>query len=572
MRSICFLFKGYSAAGSFGTPQPSERTRRISRAGQVLSVALTIFPAAVAAAGQAPPVLNTPYVCANGITYTVTACKPYRADQWCETVEQQNGRLVTAMDSTWTSMTGRLAGCKVTSAAQPAQGAAAAPPQLAGGAQQTFNPPYLKEFPTVDQIMAQLKGASAQDTANRQLSALHEFGQMIAAMAGPRMAQNQLTPDEARIITNYFNAYNNMAKLPPFPQDSYLSRPDFIATLFSTFRMPTIQGIYNAAQAQTNQPGSAQAATQLAPTSDPGTLAARRCVELGGSTMQCMGTGLSEGFKSMIGINTGALTSSGVNGLVLFGSYKASSGLTFAFGDGSVGIASCGKMVQGDHNYTIKPSGSQYSITITNQPQDLHLTLGVNGKIAGPAAQDITGQQITGYEVVTNLKTGASTRNPVYGPITVHCDVGMLTPGPPAAPDQGLIANLSGAVSMILGTGSDSSAPQQNLLAPGPRMVGTFASAGGLKIAFDDAGAILDCAKAHVKAAYDVANAGGVVKIAVKNSGSPIGLTLTSGGTLTGAGTASVNGKLMTGLDGDGNPVLTPTSASCPMNTLAPAK
>ena len=35
--------------------------------------------------------------------------------------------------------------------------------------------------------MAQIKGTSAQDTAYRQLTALHEFGQMIAAMAGPRM-------------------------------------------------------------------------------------------------------------------------------------------------------------------------------------------------------------------------------------------------------------------------------------------------------------------------------------------------------------------------------------------------
>jgi hypothetical protein len=41
---------------------------------------------------------------------------------------------------------------------------------------------------------------------------------------------------------------------------------------------------------------------------------------------------------------------------------------------------------------------------------------------------------------------------------------------------------------------------------------------------------------------------------------------------LTGAGMATINGKLMTALDGDGNPVLTPTSANCAVGTLTTAK
>ena len=144
-----------------------------------LAAFVVLLATAAAAQSPAPPVLNTPYVCANGLTYTVTTCKPYRADQWCETVEKQNGNVVTTMDSAWSQMTGRLAGCTV--APPPTSPAAPAAP---AAAQTTFNPPYLKEFPTVDQIMAQIKGSSAQDTANRQLSAMHVFGQMIAAMAG----------------------------------------------------------------------------------------------------------------------------------------------------------------------------------------------------------------------------------------------------------------------------------------------------------------------------------------------------------------------------------------------------
>jgi hypothetical protein len=542
------------------------------RGSAALAGLVVLFATAAAAQSPAPPVLNVPYVCANGLTYTVTTCKPYRADQWCETVEKQNGNAVTTMDSAWSQMTGRLAGCKV---APPPTAPTAPSAPAAASAQQAFNPPYLKEFPTVDQIMAQLKGSSAQDTANRQLSAMHVFGQMIAAMAGSRVAQNQLTPDETRIITNYFNAYNSFARSAASPQDSYPAQTSFINTLFSTFSMPTVHQIWLTAQAQSQQT-AANGQTPLAPTTDPGTLAARRCVELGGSMTQCMGTALSTGMQSLLGVNLSAMTSPGNGGrFIMFGTYNATAGLHFAFSDGSVDIGGCGQMVQGGHNYAILPSGSQYQIKIDNQPQPLVVTLQTDGKIAAPAVQQITGQKIVGYFVETNRKTGASTRTPQYGPDTETCKLGTLAPGPATAPDQGMIADVSSAISMmgsLFGGNPDSSAPKQFLLAPGPRLAGTYTSAGGLKIQFQDAGAVIDCGQAHVSVQYDVSNRAGTATIAVKNGNTPFSLTLQSNGTLIGAGSATINGKLMTALDGDGNPILTPTSATCTLGTLAPAK
>ncbi len=539
---------------------------------------LAIVSTSISAHTQAPPILNSPYVCANGITYTVTTCKPYRADQWCETVEQQNGNLVTTMDSAWSQMTGRLQGCTNAANAKPASPAASptpsTPAQPAAGAQQSFNPPYLKEFPTPDQVMAQLKGSSPQDTAYRQLTALHEFGQMIAAMAGPRMAQNQLTPDEARLITNYFNAYTTLAKSTTNPQDAYITKPDFTASLFTTFNMPTAQKLWEAGNKITasQQAGANGQSTQLQASTDPTTVAARRCVELGGSTTQCMTTGLGAGLQSLIGINTDALKPSGAAGLVMYGTYKASNGLTFAFGDGGVDISGCGSMVQGGHTITIQPSGSTLLLKIANQPQALQMTLGADGKLTGPAAQDITGQKITGYEVVTNLKTGASTRNPIYGPDTEHCNIGTLLPGPATEPDQGFIADLSGVLSILSGSGSDNSSTQSAKISPGPRMAGTFASAGGLKIQFSDGGAIIDCAQAHVPAKYSVAISAGSIRATVQNGASPFTLTLAVNGALSGAGTTTLNGKLMTGLDSNSDPILTPTSASCPVGTMTAAK
>ncbi len=539
---------------------------------------LTILLAATATAqAPAPPVLNSPYVCANGMSYTVTTCKPWGTNQMCQYSEFKNGNHVTDAVTLWTQMTGLLQGCTVAAApASPAppRAPASGPSQPAGSTQQTFNPPYLKEFPTVDQIMAQVKGSSAQDTANRQLSALHEFGQMIGILAGPRLAQNQMTPDEVRILTTYFNAYNNFAKSATNPQDSYLGQADFTASLFRTFSMPTVQQIWTAANNQM-QAQQQVGTTPLATTTDPGTLAARRCVELGGTMTQCMGTALSAGMKSLIGLNTDPLTGAGAARLVMFGTYNASSGLHFTFSDGSVDIAGCGQMVQGGHSYAIQPSGNQYQIKIDNKPEPLLVTLGGDGKIAAPAVQQITGQKIVGYFVETNRRTGASTRTPNYGPDAESCKVGTLTLGPATAPDQGLMADLSGALSMmgsLFGGNSDSSAPKQFLLDPGPRLVGTYAGPGGLKIQFQDANAVIDCAQAHVLAEYDVSNQGGAATIGVKNGSAPFGLTLQIDGTLTGAGSTTINGKLMTALDSDGNPILTPTSASCALGTLTASK
>ena len=105
-----------------------------------LIVALALLVSGVAIPeqmlAQGPPQLNTPYRCANGITYTVLNCKPYRADQWCRTTEEQNGNLVTTFDSAWTSMTGRLQGCTTAAvAAQQGQPTAGAATSIAGAPQ-----------------------------------------------------------------------------------------------------------------------------------------------------------------------------------------------------------------------------------------------------------------------------------------------------------------------------------------------------------------------------------------------------------------------------------------------------
>jgi hypothetical protein len=58
----------------------------------------------------------------------------------------------------------------------------------------------------------------------------------------------------------------------------------------------------------------------------------------------------------------------------------------------------------------------------------------------------------------------------------------------------------------------------------------------------------------------------------VKNGTNPFSLNVQPDGSLAGSGTVTVNGKLMTALDDNANPVFAPTNASCPVDSLKPAK
>jgi hypothetical protein len=428
--------------------------------------------------------------------------------------------------------------------------------------------------------MAQMKGSSAQDTANRQASALHDFGLMIGALAGPRVAQKQLTTDEVRMLTDYFNAYNGLAKSTANAPDTYVGNNDFTASLFHTFSMPTIQQLWLASNGQApGQPGGS-GTQSLPPTNDPAQIAIRRCFELGGTGLQCVGVGMSDGLKQMMGLDLSALTGPGKNGLVVLGTFKAATGLTFTFSDPNVDIGNCGKMVQGAHDYTVGVSGGRWTISIANQPQAFVVTLGPDGKATGPAAEDITGQQITGYEVVTNRKTGAQvSRTPVYGPITEHCSIGALTPGPAVTLDAGLStsgSSMFSALGSVLGTmtgdGSENSASQFSV-PPGPRMAGAFTGASGLKIQFNDGNAVIDCAQAHVLAAYTVSLQGGTPTVAIKSAGTnPFSLSVLSDGSLATTQPVTVNGKLMTAMDDNANPIFAPTTATCNAGALVAAK
>jgi hypothetical protein len=181
---------------------------------------------------------------------------------------------------------------------------------------------------------------------------------------------------------------------------------------------------------------------------------------------------------------------------------------------------------------------------------------------------------------VTNRRTGAQvSRTPVYGPITQHCSIGALAPGPGVILDAGLSTSGSSVLSAlgtVLGAmagDASSNDPNQFTVPPGPRMAGLFTNSSGLKIQFNDGNAVIDCAQAHVLARYDVSLQGGAAVVSLKSDGTnPFTLSVHSDGSLAMSQPLTVNGKLMTAMDDNANPIFTPTTATCNAGALVAAK
>lgn len=149
-------------------------------------------------------------------------------------------------------------------------------------------------------------------------------------------------------------------------------------------------------------------------------------------------------------------------------------------------------------------------------------------------------------------------------------------PGPPVAPDPGLLPDMAGAVGMLLGgtgnsPGSNSGSTSQEALAPGIRLAGIYTSSGGLKAQFADTSVVLDCGEAHVRDKYAVERAGSRILVHVQNASSPFTVEVQPNGSLAGPVSVTVAGRLVTGMNGN-DIAFTPHSETCNLGTFTPGE
>ena len=593
------------------------RARALTRAANmktklsIVLVGLMASASLVSAQQRTSLELNKPYYCSNGLTVTVMKCVLQNGKEFCEFKVEQNGKLAFQAAQTGEQLAAGVKSCSTTPPKAGAPGATAPVPAAAKTVQpvngKPFSPSYLNGMPSVDFVKSEIQGKDATDTLARQVAVFNELPTVITRFQLADRKRYDATPDEEKVTGLYqlaayeleqgYKKTHTAAEAQAFTQlhgryelDSALNR-EMHVKLFSSAFLLELGGADKArnqwyqAHIEQEKRESEQARAQAAGTkggspfirNDPGTLAARRCVELGGNELECVGKGLWGGLMDMAGLPADT-TLSGMgsgpsrSGVAMNGQYNGSSGVWINFAKDSVTVSGCGKLVPESLSYTLTKKPNQLLINVKNEPSPFVFSMESDKKLVGPGPIDIKGRIIIGYNNVWMQEyrngvpqaggscagnCGYWVHDPIYAPKTERCAIGAFAQAPPEAPDKSaLINSLTSAITTVMHTGP-----------AGLRMAGKYTNSGGLVLEFEDDGVTIDCGAAHVKQTYNVENAAAQIEITVKNGAAPFTLAVQQNGTLSGSGNADVAGRVVTGATGDAL-TYAARNARCAIGTL----
>jgi hypothetical protein len=458
-------------------------------------------------------------------------------------------------------------------------------------AAQAVNPPYLSEFPPVDRVLQEIKGAAPEETAARQMGTFLQFKAIIQDMASYRYYRNQLTDDEQRLIGVYNTAYWDIAKtraeyrkfdaLKGFDID-YGYRAELLLKFFS----PAFRAKYEeidsrfkanmAAHAKADTQNMLRARAEIADYEQKGTKLAgeqrgiRRCMEAGLSEPQCLSEGVGKSFKDNFlgGKDLPFLSAPKVSGLRMGGAFPRT-------GPGSVDlkfyaeqvVLNCQDLAPQAYQYAVAVRDGQGVITIQVEPRPLVMTVRPDGRLAGPVAVDIAGKVQTGTEEGTRTWSDGRTEpisRPVYAARTRRCGASLLSSSGPS-PDP-VSVNTAGTMIFGLFMGEGGNKPPRPS-EPGLRLAGEYGTQAGFDLEFRAEGVIVGCGEAAILRQYKAAASANGVVVTVQHVPSPFTLTMGSDGRLTGSGTVRVDGRQVSNVV-DGKVTYVPRSASCPVGTL----
>jgi hypothetical protein len=481
---------------------------------------------------------------------------------------------------------------------------------------------YTVDMPSVDRIKAEIKGSDPTDTLARQTAVFTYIQQWIQRIKTNRTVRGPYTPDEQKLLAAYalaayqipqdfakthtpdeVKAFNTLEGKYEFDTAFYQDWTKRLIGPQATAAYHQMEGEMAQRQqqhiAQINQQNQEAAAAAAAPaggsggridvSKDPTSIATRRCLELGGSNIACLGKGLGAGGLALLGLGDGEmekLTGPGQSGVVLTGFYKASAGgAGVTFTEGSASSVDCGNAIPVGYSVTLEKQPGALRIHVASAPTPYTLSMRPDGGLNGPGPIDITGKIIVGYHTVTHqvYQNGVpisgcaggmcttSEQVPDYAPKTEHCSIGSLTAPPKPAPSAqqqqqpaSQDAGLFGMLTEVFNTG------EMNInTEPGFRIVGKYGS-GNLLAYFTSTSVVIDCGQAHVRDTYTVENGPNNFIIHIANSGDPLTLTVEPGNALQGSGNATINGRLVNGMNGD-NITYAPHSETCPIGTLHPS-
>jgi hypothetical protein len=557
--------------------------------------------------GQQPPPLqlNVPYHCAGNVVVVVKTCQMRNGTEVCSLVKgAANGPLgdEISMPKAQAAAIGLL--CS-TQAGAPAAQAGTTQPGTARAPAASSD--YTKDLPSVERVEAEIKGSDPTDTLARQVAVFTYLVSYIDRIKYNRTVRGDLTPGEQKMMGAYRLAAYQMsqdyakthapAEAAAFERlhGQYEMNDGFYKDWSKRLIGPQSAAAYKGAEAGLAASGQKHyeqemadykrdsAAQQAADkqifgtqglSNDPTAVATRRCLELGGSSVGCVGKGLTSGVMDLFGFGAEAqeeLIGPGRAGVVLSGLYRNPATVTtLGFGENGVSINGCGKLVDDSHNYTIEKRPGSVRITVENEPNPIVLAMRADGGLTGPGLIEVKGRIIVGYFTHTHYENGVATgttSTPDYRPSMARCVIGSLVmpPNPKPAPAAAQPANDSGVMGLLTGFVST--------IAPGDgevglRMTGKYGS-GKLLLDFSGNSLVLDCDQAHVRQPYTVENTPNALLINVQNSGGPFTLALQPDNSLRGAGSTAVNGRLVTGMNGE-EVAFAPHRDTCDVGTFRP--
>jgi hypothetical protein len=466
---------------------------------------------------------------------------------------------------------------------------------------------YTNDLPSVERVKAEIKGSDPTDTLARQVAIFTYLQTYIDRIKSNRSQRGTFTPGESKMWNAYRNAAYEISQqyakthTPAEAQTferlhgSYTLNGPFYDDWSKRLIGPQSAAAYKSAEADlaaagerryqqaTEQYKRDRAAQQAADrqinggpgllSDDPTAVTTRRCMELGGSKAACFGKGLKSGFLDLIGFGEleKSLSDSGRAGVILNGLYKNPATVTtLNFNEGFVSLDGCGKLASDSRNYSIEKRSGLVRITVDNEPNPIVLTMRPDGGLTGPGLIDVKGQIIVGYFTKTHYENGVATgttSTPDYRPAMGRCVIGSLVapPNPKPVPASAQSANDQSPLGMLTGV-LTTFAPDAGEV--GLRMTGNYGG-GMLLLDFSGNSLVLDCGQAHVRQPYTVENTSNALLVHVQNSGSPFTLTLQPDNSLRGTGNTIVNGRLVTGMNGD-NVTFAPHSETCDVGTLRP--
>src|SRR4029079_9737869 len=127
-----------------------------------------------------------------------------------------------------------------------------------------------------------------------------------------------------------------------------------------------------------------------------------------------------------------------------------------------------------------------------------------------------------------------------------------------AADDSNVLGALTGVLTTITPDAGE----------VGLRMTGKYGG-GQLLLDFTGNSLVLDCGEAHVRQPYTVENTANALLVHVKNSVSPFTLAVQPDNSLRGAGSTTINGRLVTGMNGN-NVTFAPHIETCDVDMFRP--